>query len=114
VARLQSRLGLPAGAVTEATAVTAAGPAPPGGPSQASYGPPESVKRWARRLAGPVLDRVAARLAEAADRDTVALRADLAQLHDELDQVRADLEAEVVLLRAEIASLGRRDSRNIS
>ncbi len=64
-------------------------PAPPGASARA--------KALVRRAGGAVLDRVG-------DRAAAATAAQVDQLREELDRTRRELQAEIELLRAELAS----------
>lgn len=99
VARIQSRLGAAGPAVTSRPASLATGPA-----TVLTGRLPTTFWQAARRALAPVLDRLAARVAEAGRQDVTALRAELDRQALELERVRADLEAEVAMLRAELAS----------
>ncbi len=57
------------------------------------------VRSVARRTAGRVLDRVG-------DRAAAATATQVEQLRDELDRTRAEMRAEVALLRAELDARG--------
>ena len=56
-----------------------------------------------KRAAGAVLDRVAARTADVLHDDLVASRAEVEALREEVARTRAELTAEIELLRAEVA-----------
>lgn len=62
-----------------------------------------AVSTQGKRAAGAVLDRVGARAAEALHDDLLVSRAEVAALRDELARTRAELTAEIELLRAEVA-----------
>lgn len=63
----------------------------------------------ARRVASAVLDRVGARTAVIVGDDVAGLRREIARLDDDLARTRAELTAEIELLRAELASVTRGD-----
>lgn len=99
VSRLQSRVGVP-----QTTVPTPADPAVR--PASRPVGPrvPVAVRQAARRIAVPLLDRLATRVAAAGHQDLAALRTEVDQMRAELARLRTDFEAEVALLRAESAA----------
>lgn len=76
-------------------ATAADAPPPPGGATG-------RAKAAVRRVGGAVLDRVG-------DRAAAATADQVEQLRDELDRTRAELHAEIELLRAEVEALTRAD-----
>jgi hypothetical protein len=62
-----------------------------------------AVTTKGKRAAGVVLDRVGARAADALHDELLVSRAEVASLRDELARTRAELTAEIELLRAEVA-----------
>lgn len=65
--------------------------------------PRRSVRALGRSIAAPVLDRLAARLAATAHQEAAAQRAEIDQLRGELVRLRSNVEAELALVRAELA-----------
>lgn len=59
----------------------------------------------ARKAAGVVLDKVGARAADALHDDLLATQAEIDDLRAELARTRAELTAEIELLRAELVGL---------
>lgn len=62
-----------------------------------------AVTTKGKRVAGAVLDRVGARAADALHDELLVSRAEVAALREELARTRAELTAEIELLRAEVA-----------
>jgi hypothetical protein len=96
--RLTARFGHadPPGAPTSGTA-------PPDG----ADGPRSRLSRVLRRASGPVLDRVAARAVGALRADGHAGSAEVVRLRAEVAELRAALEAEIALVRAELDAARR-------
>lgn len=63
-----------------------------------------AVARVARRAVEPVLVRAAGRVADDVVRDVIVVRSEVERLADELARTRSALEAELALIRAELAS----------
>ncbi len=74
--------------------------APPPDDAPEAPGPAGRARAAARHAAGRVLDRVG-------DRAAAATAGQVEQLRDELDRTRAELQAEIELLRAELEARDR-------
>ncbi|WCO65503.1 hypothetical protein PO878_13450 [Iamia majanohamensis] len=74
--------------------------APPPDDTPAAEGPTARARAAARHAAGRVLDRVG-------DRAAAATAGQVEQLRDELERTRAELMAEIELLRAELEARDR-------
>ncbi|HEV7721770.1 MAG TPA: hypothetical protein VGO60_10815 [Iamia sp.] len=88
-------------AIRTASAVRlGAPPAPDGDDAPPASGAATRAKALVRRAGGAVLDRVGNRAA-------AATAGQVDQLRDELDRTRTELQAEIELLRAELAAQSR-------
>lgn len=81
---------------TAAGAASSAGAASPADEAPAPPGTAARAKALVRRAGGAVLDRVG-------DRAAAATAGQVDQLREELDRTRRELQAEIELLRAELA-----------
>lgn len=63
----------------------------------------DAVSTRGRRLGGALLDRVGVRAAAALHDELLTSRAEIDALRDELARTRTELEADIELLRAEVA-----------
>ena len=63
------------------------------------------IKAKARRLAAPVVAKAREEIVRAAADDQVTLRAEVAELRDELTRQRAEHAAEIAALHEELAAL---------
>ena len=66
---------------------------------------PGGIKARARRLAAPVVAKARDEIVRAAADDQVTLRAEVAELRDELARQRAEHRAEIAALHEELAAL---------
>ena len=66
---------------------------------------PTGIKAKARRLAAPVVAKAREEIVRAAADDQVTLRAEVAELRDELRRQRAEHAAEIAALHEELSAL---------